>query len=251
MPIRALPRAVRLVAKGALDFALPPRCPGCGVIVGADHSFCLPCWNSLDFLGGPACGCCGQPLELALDEAARCGACLADPPPFDRMRAAVAYGPIARALALRLKYGGRPAIALTMARPVRRAAGALLDDALVVPVPLHRRRLWWRGYNQAALIARAVAPKGSLAVDLLTRTRSTKALRGLGRNARARTVSGAFALNPAWADRVKGARIVLVDDVYTTGATVKACARVLRRAGAAHIAIVCWARVVRDDDRAR
>jgi ComF family protein len=251
MPIRALPRVVRLVARTMLNFALPPRCPGCGVIVGADHSFCLDCWSALDFLGGPACGCCGEPMELALHDDARCGACLADPPPFDRMRAAVAYGPIARALALKLKYGGRPAIALTMAGPVRRAAGELLDGALVVPVPLHRRRLWARGYNQAALIARAIASKEALAIDLLTRRRATRVLRAMGRNARARAVAGAFRLNPAWTERVRGARIVLVDDVYTTGATAKACARVLRQAGAAHVAVICWARVVRDEGHAR
>jgi ComF family protein len=242
-----LPRPIRFVATAVLDFALPPRCPGCGVVVGADHSFCLDCWGALDFLGGTACACCAEPLQLAFHDDAVCGACMADPPPFDRLRAAVAYGPIARALALKLKYGRRPAVAMTMAAPLRRAAGDLLDDALVVPVPLHRRRLWWRGYNQAAVIARAIAPKGSLAVDLLVRHRSTKLLRGLGRAARARMVAGAFRINPAWRDRVRGARVVLVDDVYTTGATVKACARVLRKAGAAHVAVVCWARVVRDD----
>jgi ComF family protein len=246
-----LPRPIRTLGKAMLDFALPPRCPGCGVVVGADHSFCLECWRALDFLGGPACAVCAEPLELAFHDDARCGACLADPPPFDRLRAAVAYGPIARALALKLKYGRRPGIAATMAAPLRRAAGDLLDRALVVPVPLHRRRLWWRGYNQAALLARALVPADRLALDLLVRRRATRPLRGMGRAARARAVAGAFGLNPAWRDRVKGARIVLVDDVYTTGATVKACARLLRRAGAAQIAVLCWARVIRADGTVR
>lgn len=217
-------------------------------MVSEDHSFCLECWRSLDFLGGPACGQCGTPIALAFEEDARCGACLADPPPFDRARAAVAYGPIARALALKLKYGRRPGIALTMARPMRRVGEAMLEGALVVPVPLHRWRLWSRGYNQAALIARAlVRERGELALDLIERPRRTPPLRGLGRLARERAVSGAFRLAPDWKDRVKGRRIVLVDDVYTTGATAKGCARVLKRAGAAEVNLLCWARVVRDE----
>jgi len=241
-------RLARNAARGVVAFALPPRCPGCGTVVGEDHSFCLDCWRSLDFLGGPACGQCGVPVALAFDEEARCGACLADPPPFDRARAAVAYGPIARALALKLKYGRRPGIALTMARPMQRVGEAMLENALVVPVPLHRWRLWSRGYNQAALIARAlVRDGGELALDLIERPRRTPPLRGLGRLARERAVSGAFRLGPSWKERVKGRRIVLVDDVYTTGATAKGCARVLKRAGAAEVNLLCWARVVRDD----
>jgi len=231
-----------------VGYALPPRCPGCGVVVGADHSFCLTCWQALDFLGGPACACCGAGLELALHADTRCGQCLADPPPFSRLRAAVAYGPIARALALKLKHGGRIGAARTMAPLIARAIGPLDGGTLIVPVPLHRGRLWRRGYNQSALIARALVGRtgGTLALDLLRRTKPTPLLRGLGRQARRRAVSGAFAVAPAWRDRVKGARILIVDDVFTTGATVSGCARVLDRAGAADVSVACWARVVVD-----
>jgi ComF family protein len=237
---------VRRATRGAIAFSLPPRCPGCGTVVAEDHAFCLSCWQELDFLGGPACAQCGELVELAFHEDTRCGACLADPPPFDRARAAVAYGPIARALALKLKYGRRPGIALTMARPMRRVAGPMLEGALVVPVPLHRWRLWSRGYNQAALIARAVVHDGSgeLAIDLLERPKRTPALRNLSRMARARAVAGAFAISPAWKERVRGRHVVLIDDVYTTGATVKGCSRVLKRAGADGVSVLCWARVV-------
>jgi len=241
-------RPVRLALRQIVAFALPPRCPGCGTVVGEDHSFCLDCWRSLDFLGGPACAQCGEPIELAYHEEARCGACLADPPPFDRARAAVAYGPIARALALKLKYGRRPGIALTMARPMLRVGEAMLEGALVAPVPLHRWRIWSRGYNQAALIARALTREsGQLALDLVDRPKRTPPLRGLGRLARERAVAGAFRLNPAWKDDVKGRRVVLIDDVYTTGATAKGCARILKRAGATEVNLLCWARVVRDE----
>lgn len=241
---------LRRLLRDVVAFALPPRCPGCGTVVDEDHVFCLACWQALDFLGGPGCAQCGEPVALAFHAEARCGACLADPPPFDRVRAAVAYGPIARALALKLKYGRRPGVARTMARPMQRVAGAMLEGALVAPVPLHRRRIWWRGYNQAALIARALVADGAgeLALDLIGRPKATPALRGLGRRARERTVAGAFRVNAGWKQQLKGRRIVLVDDVYTTGATAKGCARVLKRAGAAHVSILCWARVVRDGE---
>lgn len=248
----SLLRLARTMARAAIAFALPSRCPGCGTVVGEDHAFCLACWQKLDFLGGPACAQCGEPLALAFHEEARCGACLADPPPFDRARAAVAYGPIARALALKLKYGRRPGVARTMARPMRRVGGSMLDGALVAPVPLHRWRLWSRGYNQAALIARAlVRDGGELALDLIDRPRRTPPLRGLGRLARERTVAGAFRIGPAWKQAVKGRRIVLIDDVYTTGATAKGCARLLKRAGAAEVNVLCWARVVRSEEDMR
>ncbi|QJU57693.1 ComF family protein [Sphingomonas sp. AP4-R1] len=240
----------RALLRRVVDYALPPRCPGCGVIVADDHAFCLPCWQALDFLGGPACAVCAEPLELALHADSRCGACLADPPPFDRLRAGVAYGPIARALALKLKHGGRAGIARTMARLMARAVGPQEAGVLIVPVPLHRRRLWWRGYNQSALIARALAMQvgGTVAIDALRRTKRTPLLRGLGPVARRRAVSGAFAVDPSAKARVKGARILLVDDVYTTGATVVGCAKALKRAGAAEVSIACWARVVKGRD---
>ena len=124
----------------------------------------------------------------------------------------------------------------------------MLEGALVVPVPLHRWRLWSRGYNQAALIARAlVRDGGELALDLVERPRHTPSLRGLGRLARERAVQGAFRINPRWKDKVKGRRVVLVDDVYTTGATARGCARILKRAGAEEVNLLCWARVVRDE----
>lgn len=120
-----------------------------------------------------------------------------------------------------------------MARLMARTIGPQEGATLIVPVPLHRGRLWWRGYNQSALIARALAERcgGTVAVDLLQRTERTPLLRGLGPSARRKAVSGAFAIPPDGKTRLKGAHVILVDDVYTTGATAAGCARALRRAG--------------------
>jgi ComF family protein len=169
----------------------------------------------------------------------------------DGVRAAVAYGDIARALALRLKYAGRPGVAITLSRQMRR----LIEDAgdvLLVPVPLHRWRLWRRGYNQAALIARQLAKDSGLAFspDLLQRTKATPLLRGLGPAERRKAVRGAFRVDPRQRASIEGRPVILIDDVYTTGATVNACAKALKRAGAAQVRVCCWSRVARSIDNA-
>jgi len=167
------------------------------------------------------------------------------------MRAAVAYGAVARNVALKLKYGRRPGIAKTLAALMRRHLQDLDEDAIIAPVPLHRWRIWRRGYNQAALIASSLArPEGrTCRLDLLHRKRATPSMRGLGRNERARVVSGAFEVRAQARGLVDGRTVVLVDDIYTSGATANACARALKRAGAAQVNILCWARVVAGGER--
>lgn len=243
----SLAALLRTAADPLLRFALPSRCPSCGVIVDDDHRFCVDCWRKLDHLDG-GCACCGDPVvSLAVGEAL-CGACLADPPSFDTARAAVAYGEIARTIALRLKYGGRIGLARTISDAMRRHMEGL-GDTLIVPVPLHRGRLWRRGFNQAALIGRALAggARERLRLELLLRTRATPYLRGMGPRERARAVRGVFAVAPEARAELEGKRVVLVDDVYTSGATARACASALKRAGAAEVHIRCWARVVRGE----
>lgn len=231
------------LVRGVIDFALPPRCPGCGVIVDGDHRFCLACWQALDWLAPPACAQCAAPLPFA--GADRCAACLASPPAFDGTRATVTYGPLARGLILKLKYGRRPGLATTVAAFMARHVNDG-GDALIVPVPLHRRRIWRRGFNQAALIGRALASRTGAAFDpfLLQRVKSTPVLRGMGPRARREAVRNAFRLRDG--ARLDGRRILLVDDVFTTGSTAHACAKALKRAGAAHVEVHVWARVLRE-----
>lgn len=172
---------------------------------------------------------------------------MAEPPLHDGVRAAVAYGQVARGVALKLKYGGRLGCADTMARAMMR----LMPDGadLLVPVPLHRWRIWSRGYNQAALIARALSRTSGIPMEaaLLRRVKATPVLRGLGPKGRIKAVSGAFALAPDARGKLRGKTVVLVDDVHTSGATANACTRVLKRGGAARVILLCWARVLHDD----
>lgn len=212
------------------------------------HAFCPACWPGLRFLGPPCCAGCGLPFDFDRGSGARCGACLASPPRHAGVHAAVAYGDVARALALRLKHGRRIGLAETMARLMARRLPAGAD--LLVPVPLHRWRLWSRGFNQSLLIAQALGRRAGLPVEhsTLLRRRATPMLRGLGRRERARTVRSAFAIAPERAAALKGRHVVLVDDVYTSGATTDACTRTLLRAGAARVSILVWARVLDDAD---
>lgn len=231
-----------------LDFALPPRCPGCGTIVEALHAFCANCWTTIGWLGPGGCETCGLPLEAT--EERSCGRCLAEPPRIARSRAAVEYGEVARSLVMKLKYGRKVGAAATMARfmaPLAEADG----DSVLVPVPLHRWRLWTRGFNQSALVAKEIGRR--LAVEHrplgLQRTRRTRPLKGMGVAERRREVARAFAVREPAA--VAGRRVILVDDVLTSGSTSEACARVLLKAGAARVDLVCFARVVRPAQLAR
>lgn len=246
-PIRR-PGWLSRAAAALVDFVLPPRCAHCGIIVASDAGFCPDCWNALDFLSGPACARCDTPFDIAQGEGAVCGACIADPPPYARVRVPLVYGAATRRVVLRLKYGRRTGLARLMARMMLPTlpAEARSGDWLLVPVPLHRWRLWSRGFNQSAEVARHLSHASGvpLTVDAIERHRRTPPLRGLGRIARARTVRGAFRLSDGAREAISGKSVLLVDDVFTSGATAAACARALLRGGAQRVEVVAFARVV-------
>lgn len=248
---------MRRAVDAAVSWALPPRCPACGVVVDGDHRLCAPCWQMVDFLDGPSCLYCSMPfVQHIVPEPAACGACLADPPPFIGAPAATAYGDISRRLALRLKHGRKlgdaKLMALFMARKVQQLQQRYLQDMaqeaeiILLPVPLHRWRLWARGYNQSALLARHMAAILDASHDphLLIRTKSTPSLQGHGKRERQQIMRGAITLRPEGKAKLRGKYVILVDDVHTSGATLRACGVALRRSGAACVSAVTWARVV-------
>ncbi len=239
---------VKRLGACVLDALLPPRCLGCGAGIDADGALCAKCWRAVDFIDGPVCACCGLPFDFDEGEDALCGVCLRTPPAFDRARAVMRYDAASRGLVLGFKHGDRTDGTPTYGAWLVRAGVPLLKSGTVVaPVPLHRRRLFRRRYNQSALLALALgrATGARVQVDLLKRVKSTPSLGGLSASARHRTVRGAFAVPNSRMGEIQEAHVLLIDDVMTTGATVDACAAVLKRAGAARVDVLTLARVVR------
>ncbi len=208
-------------------------------------------WARLVFITGPVCNRCGAPQSIDLGPEAVCAACTARPPAWDRARAALVYDAVSRRPILALKRAGRRDGLAAMGRWMALAAGPILREAdLLTPVPLHYRRLAARGYNQAGWLAASLGRAANVKVgqDALRRVKATPSQGGLSARARRRNVAGAFEVRASRAALVRGRRVVLVDDVLTTGATLGACARALRAAGAEAVDAVVLARVVREAD---
>jgi ComF family protein len=232
-----------------IDTIYPPRCLACTEATDAVRALCPACWADTHFITGTTCGKCGVPLMGAAGPEDVCESCQRHPPAWDRGAAAVLYRGAGRRVVLALKHGDRLDMVRPLAGWMARAGHDLVREAdLIAPVPLHWRRLLMRRYNQSAELARRLARLSGrpAVVDLLTRRRATTPQEGMGRAARAANQAGAFAVNPRRAERLAGRRLLLVDDVMTTGATVAACARAAIKAGAAAVDVLVLARVLRD-----
>ena len=246
--LHVVPAAVRGAVRRAVDIVLPPRCLGCGELVGAPGAVCPTCWAGIDFIAPPLCRCCGLPFDYDEGPDAVCGDCARRPPVYGRARSAMIYNDASRRLVLAFKHADRIDAAPAWGDWLARAGADLLAEAdLLVPVPLHRGRLISRRYNQAALIAQALGRSSGLpvCVDALRRIRATPSQGRMNRSQRKRNVANAFAVAARRRDRIQDARIVLIDDVLTTGATLAACVQPLLHAGAANVDVLTLARVTR------
>ena len=239
-------RAGRHFARKILDLLLPPRCLGCGKQVEETGTLCGECWRGVGFIAPPLCERCGRPFEFAAAEGSICASCSREPPEWDRARAVFRYDEKSRHLVLRFKHADRTDAAAAFGSWLARSGSELLTDAdLIVPVPLHWRRLFLRRYNQATLLAAVVSKMSGIAVEplALVRRRATPSQGHLNRAERRRNVRGAFAVPAGKREKIAGKRIVLIDDVLTTGSTAAACTQALREAGAARVDVLALARV--------
>lgn len=248
-PIAAPLAGLRSTLRALADIVLPPVCISCRQRIGAHGLLCGACWSRIDFIAPPLCDRLGIPLPYdpgpAPGERALSAAAIAEPPVYDRARAAARYDATMRQLIQSFKYRDRHEGVPLFARWLASAGAELLADAdLIVPVPLYRARLWSRRFNQSAVLARGLAWLTGQEVDCFTlkRVKRTANQVGLSAAQRRRNVAGAFKVSRRRKARIKGRKIVLIDDVITTGATAEACARVLKRAGAVRVDVLAIAR---------
>ncbi|MDX5594863.1 ComF family protein [Pseudovibrio sp. SPO723] len=241
----ALRTSVR-IGQQLVDFVVPPTCPSCGICLQERAGLCAACWGLVQFLSPPWCDRLGTPMPYDCGPGAVSPAAIAEPPDYDRARAAASYTGPARDIVHQFKFSNRPALSKVLAPMMVRGGAELFEsDPLLVPVPLHRWRLLKRSYNQSALLAHAISELTGLQHDVfaLQRIRHTSGQVGLKRAERRKNVRKAFEVPEEKRFVVTGRHVVLVDDVLTTGATAESCARALKRAGASAVDVLVFARV--------
>jgi ComF family protein len=244
-PLKHVADAARSALRRVLDLALPPLCAACREPVEG-RGLCPSCWSKLSFITRPYCERLGTPFVYDPGPGILSMEAIADPPAYNRARAAVRFDEVSRALVHALKYGDRLDLAPMMGHWISQAGRELLAEAdALVPVPLHWRRLWARRFNQSAMLAATVSSQTGVrvAAGALKRVKPTAQQVGLSRTERAANVQGAFRVPSDGKAAVTGRRLVLIDDVLTSGATVDGCARALLRAGAANVDVLVFARV--------
>ena len=228
-----------------LDFLLPPLCLSCDAPTGASHALCPECWSSIHFITAPYCACCGAPFEAPVGDGMLCAACIASPPVFAAARAAMLYDDASRHLVVAFKHDRIHSVRALAAWMARAGQELLAGADLLVPVPLHRWRLFKRRYNQAALLAHELAAHAQkpMLVDALLRVKPTPTQGHMKRKERQANVKGAFGVPDRARGRIKDKTVLLIDDVLTTGATVNECSQALLDAGARAVNVLTLARV--------
>jgi len=249
--LRTVRRRADAAGDAIVDLALPPQCLACDRHVARLGGLCPVCWGGFRLIERPYCEQLGIPFAYDLGAGALSAEAIADPPAFARCRAVAHFDAVARKLVHGLKYRDHLELARWMGGWMARAGADVIAEAdIVAPVPLHRYRLWMRRFNQSAALAQAVARQAGKRFEpaLIKRVRATAQQVGLTASERDTNVRGAFRVMPEERPAIAGRRVLLVDDVYTTGATVKAATRALLRGGAGAVDVLCFARVVRGGD---
>jgi ComF family protein len=237
----------KIFGRAVIDIIVPPKCLSCRAPVTQGSSLCISCWQNLQFLETPVCDVMGTPFAYDQGAGALSAAALADPPPWDKARAAIVFDQHSKSLIHALKYKDHHEAALMMVRMMARVGRELLAEAdLILPVPLHPTRLWKRRFNQAALLAKPLAQIAAkkYTPDVLVRSIATRQQVGLDQKARQKNVKKAFQVPESKLSELKDRNILLIDDVRTTGATFAACAEVLKKAGAGRVNVLSFALVL-------
>lgn len=220
----------------ALNLFFPPQCLLCHAIIPEEGALCVTCWDNVTFIEAPMCACCGLPFEYGMEPCMICAECMKEEPSFTKARACMYYDDASRFLVTALKYHDRTALAHTYGRWLARTGAEILADAdIIIPVPLHYWRMFRRRYNQSALLADALAKNCTLPVykDALCRVKFTRPQTGLNRRQRKANLRAAFCIKDKSKALLQNKIVVLIDDVYTTGTTLQACAKVLLKEGGA------------------
>ncbi len=242
-----MPSIVQTAIAKCFDLVIPPRCLACKAMVDCQGSLCSSCWQQIDYITAPQCKICGFPFEYHYADKSLCGACLQEQPIFNQARSTFIYTDASKPLILRFKHADGIHAALTFGKWMANAGKELLDNAdLLLPVPLHWTRLFTRRYNQAALLVNSLAQETGIPAynDILTRNRYTPSQGQRTPRQRKLNVSGAFNVAKKHQQLIVDKRLLLVDDVYTTGATVNACAKSLLKHGVAAVDVLTLARIV-------
>lgn len=234
------------VVTSGVDLILPPRCSVTGEIVDVQGMISAVAWADLQFISEPFCEICGIPFEF--ESGSTCMSCIDAPPPYDVSRSALIYNNTSRDLILGFKHGDKTHVVRSFIPWLQKFGAELLAESdFLIPVPLHPYRLILRRYNQAALIANDLSKKTSIPhlSNAMRRRRATVSQGHLSHEERQKNVRKAFDIHPKFKELIKGKVIVLIDDVYTTGATVKECSTILKENGASKVYVLTLARVLK------